>query len=40
MSGAIAGSVVNHRETWRLGEEIRDDLRRRGRTIRGETVSR
>jgi hypothetical protein len=40
MSGAIAGSMVNHRETRRLGEEIRDDLRRRGRTIRGETVSR
>jgi hypothetical protein len=40
MSGAVAGSVVNHRETRRLGEQVRDDLRRRGRTIRGETVSR
>jgi hypothetical protein len=29
MSGAVAGSVVNHRETRRLGEEIRADLRRR-----------
>lgn len=40
MSGAVAGSVVNHRETRRLGEEVRDDLRRRpgGRTVRGETV--
>ena len=28
MSGAVAGSVVNHRETRRLGEEIRADLRR------------
>jgi hypothetical protein len=42
MSGAVAGSVVNHRETRRLGEEVRDDLRRRrrGRTVLGETVSR
>lgn len=31
MSGAVAGSVVNHRETRRLGEEVRDDLRGRGR---------
>jgi hypothetical protein len=40
MSGAVAGSMVNHRETRRLGEEVRDDLRRRvrGRTVRGETV--
>ena len=40
MSGAVAGSVVNHRETRRLGEEVRDDLRRRrkDRTVRGETV--
>ena len=29
MSGAVAGSVVNHRETRRLGEQVRDDLRRR-----------
>lgn len=29
MTGAVAGSVVNHRETRRLGEEIRADLRRR-----------
>jgi len=28
MSGAVAGSVVNARETRRLGEEIRTDLRR------------
>lgn len=31
MSGAVAGSVVNHRETRRLGEQVRDDLRRLGR---------
>ena len=30
MSGAVAGSVVNHRETRRLGEQVRDDLRSRG----------
>ncbi len=42
MSGAVAGSLVNHRETRRLGEEVRDDLRRRrsDRTVRGETVDR
>ncbi len=28
MSGAVAGSLVNHRETRRLGEQVRDDLRR------------
>ena len=33
MSGAVAGSMVNHRETRRLGEQVRDDLRSRGRTI-------
>jgi hypothetical protein len=27
LSGAVAGSVVNHRETRRLGEQVRDDLR-------------
>ncbi len=31
MSGAVAGSIVNHRETRRLGEQVRDDLRARGR---------
>jgi len=31
MSGAVAGSVVNHRETRRLGEQVRDHLRRVGR---------
>lgn len=30
MSGALAGSVVNHRETRRVGEQVRDDLRQRG----------
>jgi hypothetical protein len=29
MSGAIAGSVLNHRETRKLGDQIRADLRRR-----------
>jgi hypothetical protein len=27
LSGAVAGSAVNHRETRRLGDEVRDDLR-------------
>jgi hypothetical protein len=41
MSGAVAGSMVNHRETRRLGETVRDDLRvhREGRLIPGHTVS-
>lgn len=41
-SGAVAGSVVNHRETRRLGEQVRDDLRRTraARTIPGEIVPR
>ena len=40
MSGALAGSVVNHRETRRVGDLVRDDLRRHrsGRTVAGETV--
>jgi hypothetical protein len=29
MSGAVAGSIINHRETRRVGEQVRDDLRRR-----------
>jgi hypothetical protein len=29
MSGALAGSVLNHRETKKLGEEVRADLRYR-----------
>lgn len=29
MSGAVAGSVINHRETRKLGEQIRAGLRRR-----------
>jgi hypothetical protein len=29
MTGAVAGSMVNHRETRKLGEQIREDLRRR-----------
>ena len=41
LSGAVAGSVVNHRETRRLGDQVRTDLRARraGRTIAGQTVS-
>ncbi|MDQ1627484.1 MAG: hypothetical protein QOI54_1228 [Actinomycetota bacterium] len=29
MSGAVAGSIINHRETRRLGEQVRADLRSR-----------
>jgi len=40
MSGAVAGSVVNHRETRRLGEQMRDDLQgiRARRTVQGQTL--
>ena len=34
-TGAIAGAVLNRRETRRLGREIRDDLRQRRRTVTG-----
>jgi hypothetical protein len=41
LSGAVAGSLVNHRESRRLGEKVRDDLRlhRAGRVIPGHPVS-
>jgi hypothetical protein len=41
LSGAVAGSLVNHRETRRLGEKVRDDLRLNSSTrlIPGHTVS-
>ena len=32
-AGAVAGAVLNRRETRRLGREIRDDLRQRRRTL-------
>jgi hypothetical protein len=32
-TGAVAGAVLNRRETRRLGREIRDDLRQRRRTV-------
>ena len=36
LSGAVAGSMVNHRETRRVGDVVRDDLRRGGpRVVRG-----
>ena len=31
MTGALLGSVVNHRESRHVGEQVRDDLRRRTR---------
>ena len=41
MSKRVAGTTVNHRETRRLGEQVRDDLRRpRAEAMGGETVSR
>lgn len=37
-TGAIAGAVVNRRETRKLGREIVDDLKKRPRTIAGSDV--
>ena len=37
-TGALAGAVLNRRETRRLGQEIRDDLRQRGRTVTATVI--
>ena len=37
-TGAVAGAVLNRRETRRLGREIRDDLRQRRRTVTATVV--
>ena len=38
-TGAVAGAVLNRRDTRRLGREIRDDLRQRRRTVTATVVS-
>lgn len=38
-TGAVAGAVLNRRETRRLGREIRDDLRQRRRIVTATVVS-
>jgi hypothetical protein len=38
-TGAVAGAVLNRRETRRLGREIRDDLRQRRRTVTATVIS-
>jgi hypothetical protein len=37
-TGALAGAVLNQRETRRLGREIRDDLRQRRRTLAATVI--
>jgi hypothetical protein len=37
-TGAVAGAVLNRRETRRLGREIRDDLRQRRQTVTATVV--
>jgi hypothetical protein len=37
-TGAVAGAVLNRRETRRLGREIRDDLRQRRRTVAATVI--
>ena len=38
-TGAVAGALLNRRDTRRLGREIRDDLRQRRRTVTATVVS-
>ncbi len=35
LTGAAAGAAINHRETRRLGKQVRDDLRRRAPSLAG-----
>jgi hypothetical protein len=37
-TGAVAGALLNRRETRRLGREIRDDLRQRRRTVTATVI--
>jgi hypothetical protein len=37
-TGAVAGALLNRRETRRLGNEIRDDLRQRRRTVTATVI--
>ena len=37
-TGALAGAVLNRRETRRLGQEIRDDLRQRRKTVTATVI--
>lgn len=37
-TGALAGAMLNRRETRRLGQEIRDDLRQRRRTVTATVI--
>jgi hypothetical protein len=37
-TGAVAGAVLNRKDTWRLGREIRADLRQRRRTVTASVV--
>ena len=37
-TGAVAGAMLNRRETRRLGREIRDDLRQRRRTVTATVI--
>jgi hypothetical protein len=37
-TGALAGAVLNRRETLRLGREIKDDLRQRRRTVTATVI--
>ncbi len=38
-TGAVAGAVLNRRETLRLGREIRDDLRQRRSTVTATVIN-
>lgn len=38
-TGAVAGALLNRRETLRLGREIKDDLRQRRRTVTATVIN-
>jgi hypothetical protein len=38
-TGAVAGAVLNRRETLRLGRDIRDDLRQQRRTVTATVIN-
>jgi hypothetical protein len=38
-TGAVAGAMINRRETRRLGQQIRDELRQRRRTVTATVIS-
>ena len=40
LTGAVAGALLNRRETKRFGRQIRDDLRQRRKTVTATVIGR